>query len=75
MQYLGNEDGFYTFSLGVYADPALTAPIDDGSAVDSGEPVYVKITLHNDNKVTMHVSSCQALSTDNMMSQPFLTDG
>ena len=60
--------------MGLYSDSAMSIPIHQGTDVDVGDPVYVKIELQTKANVAMHAVSCKAQSKDGKQSWPFFQD-
>ena len=68
---MGSADGYFELTMGLYSDRTMITPIHEGSDVDVGDMMYVKIELHTEAEVAMHAVSCEAQSEDGAQSWPF----
>ena len=75
VEYIGSDEGTFTFSMGLYSDAEFLNALALGESVSVGEDVYAKITLDTDANVKMFVTSCVAEPEKNSPTYwPFFED-
>ena len=76
VEYIGSDEGTFTFTMGLYSDAGFVVPLELGESVSVGEDVFAKITLDTDADVKMYVTSCVAQPKKGSATVwPFFQDG